>query len=91
MRPDMAAVTPIDQPNQRRQLKLSILPRKKGKNAKFDFTRKYQFVLDAHSVYMCKGSLDRAVLQKKLVENKGTEGAPWGDGPSLKNIFLYNL
>jgi hypothetical protein len=29
-------------------------------------------------------SLVRAVLQEKKAENGGTEGAPWGDGPSLK-------
>ena len=30
------------------------------------------------------GSLVRAVSQEKLMQNGGTEGAPRGDGPSLK-------
>ena len=35
------------------------------------------------------GSLGRAVLQEKLVQNNGTEGAPRGDGPTLKENCIY--
>jgi hypothetical protein len=35
------------------------------------------------SLIRAVGSLIRAVSQKKLGQNGGTEGAPWGDGPSL--------
>ena len=34
------------------------------------------------------GYLVRAVLQEKLQQNSGTEGAPWGDGPSLEAPVL---
>jgi hypothetical protein len=36
---------------------------------------------------LLKGSLLQVVLQEKLDQNGGTEGAPRGDGPSLKILI----
>jgi hypothetical protein len=35
-----------------------------------------------------KNNFCRPVLQEKLMENGGTEGAPRGDGPSLKKYTV---
>ena len=41
-----------------------------------------------HPSSIPEGSLVRAVFQEKLMQNDGTEGAPRGDGPSIKTTMV---